>query len=163
MAPAILSFQWGLASLGRLGWGAAFLFVTAAALRLARFNIQAPTGDKRYFVGMPSPAAAGIPAATVFLYPSGLHDPQEALPALAMVIVPALLMVSTIRFRSFKAIGSRTRRPYRVLILFAGFIALLVTHPQWMLVALAYGYLLSAFIGLAWTKLRRRPVESPAA
>jgi CDP-diacylglycerol--serine O-phosphatidyltransferase len=159
MAPAILSFQWGLASLGRLGWGAAFLFVTAAALRLARFNIQAPTGDKRYFVGMPSPAAAGIPAATVFLYPFGLHDPHEALPALAMVIVPALLMVSTIRFRSFKSIGSRTRRPYRVLILFAVFIALLVTHPQWMLVGLAYGYLLSAFIGLAWTKLRRRPAE----
>ena len=69
MAPAILSFQWGLASLGRLGWAAAFLFVTAAALRLARFNIQAPTGDKRYFVGMPSPAAAGMLAATVFLYP----------------------------------------------------------------------------------------------
>jgi CDP-diacylglycerol---serine O-phosphatidyltransferase len=160
MAPAILSFQWGLASLGRLGWGAAFLFVTAAALRLARFNIQSPANDKRYFVGMPSPAAAGIPAATVFLYPFGLHDTHEALPALAMVIVPALLMVSTIRFRSFKSIGSQTRRPYRVLILFAMFIALLVTHPQWMLVTLAYGYLLSAFVGLAWSRLRRRPADT---
>ncbi len=159
MAPAILSFQWGLASLGRLGWGAAFLFVTAAALRLARFNIQAPTSDKRYFVGMPSPAAAGIPAATVFLYPLGLHSPHEAVLALAMVIVPALLMVSTIRFRSFKSIGSKTRRPYRVLILFAVFIALLVTHPELMLVTLAYGYLFSAFVGLAWTRLRRRPTE----
>ena len=158
MAPAILSFQWGLASLGRLGWAAAFLFVTAAALRLARFNIQSPVSDKRYFVGMPSPAAAGIPAATVFLYPFGLHDTHEALPALAMVIVPALLMVSTIRFRSFKSIGSQTRRPYRVLILFAIFIGLLVTRPQWMLVTLAYGYLRSAFVGLAWSRLRRRPI-----
>src|SRR5690606_38427548 len=60
MAPAILAFAWGLSSLGRLGWGAAFLFVTAAALRLARFNVQAGSPDKRYFIGMPSPAAAGI-------------------------------------------------------------------------------------------------------
>ena len=60
IAPAILSFAWGLAPLGRLGWAAGFLFVSAAALRLARFNIQsAAGGDKRYFVGMPSPAAAG--------------------------------------------------------------------------------------------------------
>jgi CDP-diacylglycerol--serine O-phosphatidyltransferase len=162
MAPAILSFQWGLASLGRLGWAAAFLFVTAAALRLARFNIQSPTSDKRYFVGMPSPAAAGVPAATVFFYPFGLHDPHEALPALAMVVVPALLMVSTIRFRSFKSIDMQTRRPFRVLILFAAFIALLVTHPQWVLVTLAYGYLLSAFAGLAWSKLRRRSADTSA-
>ena len=62
IAPAILSFAWGLAPLGRLGWAAGFLFVTAAAMRLARFNIQsAAGGDKRYFVGMPSPAAAGDP------------------------------------------------------------------------------------------------------
>ena len=66
MAPAILSFQWGLSALGRLGWAAGFLFVAAAAMRLARFNIQSGSGgDKRYFVGMPSPAAAAIPAATL--------------------------------------------------------------------------------------------------
>jgi len=159
MAPAILSFQWGLESLGRLGWAAAFLYVTAAALRLARFNIQAPTADKRYFVGMPSPAAAGVPAATVFFYPLGLHAKQEAAIALAMVVVPALLMVSTIRFRSFKAIDMQARRPFRVLIFFALFIALLVTHPQWVLLALAYGYLLSAFVGLAWSRFRRRTSE----
>src|SRR6187549_2141726 len=70
IAPAILSFAWGLQPLGRLGWLAGFLFLTAAAMRLARFNIQsAMGGDKRYFVGMPSPAAAAVPAATVFAYP----------------------------------------------------------------------------------------------
>src|SRR3954449_2111564 len=73
VAPAILVFSWGLGPLGRLGWAAGFLFVAAAAMRLARFNIQsAAGGDKRYFVGMPSPAAAGVIAATVYAYPSGL-------------------------------------------------------------------------------------------
>jgi CDP-diacylglycerol---serine O-phosphatidyltransferase len=157
MAPAILSFAWGLSSLGRLGWAAAFLFVTAAALRLARFNIQTPSADKRYFVGMPSPAAAAVPAATVFAYPYGLTDMRAALPALAMVVVPALLMVSTIRFRSFKTLDLQTRRPYRVLFLVALLIIAIVTHPEIVLVVMAYMYLLSAFIGLAWSRLRRRP------
>src|SRR5438046_6248980 len=120
IAPAILSFSWGLQPLGRLGWAAGFLFVTAAAMRLARFNIQGPGGgDKRYFVGMPSPAAAAVPAATVYAYPWGLFDYREALPVLAMVLVPAMLMVSTIRFRSFKTIDLHARRPYRVLLLIA--------------------------------------------
>jgi CDP-diacylglycerol--serine O-phosphatidyltransferase len=162
MAPAILSFAWGLSSLGRLGWAAAFLYVTAAALRLARFNIQAPGGDKRYFVGMPSPAAAAVPAATVFAYPYGLTDERAAIPALAMVIVPALLMVSTIRFRSFKTFDLGTRRPYRVLFLVALIIIAVVTHPQAVLALMAYTYLLSAFIGMAWSRLRRRH-EPPAA
>ena len=135
IAPAILSFQWGLSPLGRLGWAAGFLFVAAAAMRLARFNIQSASGgDKRYFVGMPSPAAAAIPAATVFAYPWGLYDYRAALPALAMVLVPALLMVSTIRFRSFKTIDSQARRPYTVLIFVAAGIMLIATHPQAMLV-----------------------------
>src|SRR5580765_6875978 len=80
LAPALLSFQWGLSPLGRLGWAAGFLFVAAAAMRLARFNIQsAAGGDKRYFVGLPSPAAAAIPAATVFAYPWGFQDYRSAL------------------------------------------------------------------------------------
>src|SRR5881628_32660 len=126
VAPAVLSFAWGLQSLGRLGWAAGFIFVTAAAMRLARFNIQAASGgDKRYFVGMPSPAAAAVPAATVFAYPDGLYDYREALPALAMVLVPAVLMVSTIRFRSFKTFDLRARRPYTVLIFIAAGIVLI--------------------------------------
>src|SRR5258706_11927923 len=120
IAPAILSFAWGLQSLGRLGWAAGFVFVACAAMRLARFNIQSASGaDKRYFVGMPSPAAAAIPAATVFAYPWGLYDYREALPALAMVLVPAVLMVSTVRFRAFKNLDSKNRRPYTVLIFVA--------------------------------------------
>jgi CDP-diacylglycerol--serine O-phosphatidyltransferase len=157
IAPAILSFAWGLEPLGRLGWAAGFVFVTAAAMRLARFNIQSPGGsDKRYFVGMPSPAAAAIPASTVFFYPAGVSDYRAALPALAMVLVPAVLMVSTIRFRSFKTIDLQIRRPYTVLLLIAGAIMLVTTHPRFVLVAMSYAYLASAFIGMAVTRFRHR-------
>ena len=156
VAPAILAFAWGLQPLGRLGWAAGFLFVAAAAVRLARFNIQTGSHDKRYFVGMPSPAAAGVPAATVFAYPFGFQTYTEALPVLAIVIVPALLMVSTIRFRSFKNLDLQARRKYPVLLLVALGLALLAAHPELVLVVLAYGYLGGTFVEMAWHRLRLR-------
>jgi CDP-diacylglycerol---serine O-phosphatidyltransferase len=164
VAPAILSFQWGLSALGRLGWAAGFLFVAAAAMRLARFNIQSASGgDKRYFVGMPSPAAAGIPAATVYAYPWGLYDYREALPALAMVLVPAFLMVSTIRFRSVKAIDLGRPRPYLTLLIPALIIALVASHPRLALVVMSYTYVAFAFVMWTVSKASRRPVvESPS-
>jgi len=159
MAPALLSFMWGLQPLGRIGWAASFLFVAAAAVRLARFNIQSGSQDKRYFVGMPSPAAAAVPAATVFAYPVGFQYPVHAVAVLAMVIVPAMLMVSTIRFRSFKTFDLQSRRSYPVLILFALGLALLAAQPEILLVVLAYGYLASAVVGLVLTRFRRRPPQ----
>jgi CDP-diacylglycerol--serine O-phosphatidyltransferase len=165
MAPAILSFTWGLQPLGRVGWAVGFLFVAAAALRLARFNIQAGSQDKRYFVGMPSPAAAAVPAATVFAYPFGFTTRPEAFGVVAMVVVPALLMVSTIRFRSFKTFDLQARRSYSALLLIAVGLVLVAAQPEYLFVALAYGYLISAFVELAWTRSRRRhepPVESAA-
>jgi CDP-diacylglycerol--serine O-phosphatidyltransferase len=164
VAPSILAFAWGLYPLGRLGWAAAFIFAAAAAVRLARFNIQSGSAhDKRYFVGMPSPAAAGVPAATVFAYPAGFNTYAESLPVLAMVIVPALLMVSTIRFRSFKTFDLQARRSYPILVLFAAGLAVLASHPEWILLAVAYTYLASAFIGMAWNRLRRRGPEPAGA
>jgi CDP-diacylglycerol--serine O-phosphatidyltransferase len=156
VAPAILSFSWGLAPLGRLGWAAGFLFVAAAAVRLARFNIQSGSQDKRYFVGLPSPAAAAVPAATVYAYPYGFQTAPEALPVLAMVIVPALLMVSTFRFRSFKTFDLQARRSYPVLILVALGLVLVAAQGDLVLVVLAYGYLVSAFVEMAWHRLRKR-------
>jgi len=160
VAPALLSYHWGLEALGRRGWLAGFLFVAAAALRLARFNIQAGSTDKRYFVGMPSPAAASIIASTVFAFPKGLgpNDLRWSLPALAMVIVPALLMVSTVRFRSFKKFDLQARRPYTVLLLVALGIVLIndVQLLPYMLLTVAYGYLLSGFIELFVTRFRHR-------
>jgi CDP-diacylglycerol--serine O-phosphatidyltransferase len=162
VAPAILAFSWGLQPLGRIGWAASFLFVAAAAVRLARFNVQ--TGvvhDKRYFVGLPSPSAAAVPAATVFYWPSGFTSYAEALPVLAMVIVPALLMVSTIRFRSFKTFDLQERHRYPVLLLMALGLALLAAQPEIVLLVLAYTYLASAFVGMVWTRVRRK--HAPAA
>jgi CDP-diacylglycerol--serine O-phosphatidyltransferase len=165
VAPAILSFTWGLEPLGQIGWAAGFLFVAAAAVRLARFNIQAGSQDKRYFVGLPSPAAAVVPAATVFAYPAGFQGYFEAWPVLSMVIVPALLMVSTVRYRSFKTLDLQARRSYPVLFLLAVGLAALASSPRFLLLAMAYTYLASAFIGLAWHRLRRRqpPAEEQDA
>lgn len=164
IAPAILAFTWGLESFGRLGWAAGFLFLSAAAIRLARFNIQTGLNqDKRYFVGMPSPAAAGVPAATVFAYPYGL-DGNWALLALPMVLVPAFLMVSTIRYRSFKTFDLGTRRSYRNLILVALVIAAIASHPQISLAVMAYLYLASGLIGFAFSRLQsRRGEPAPGA
>jgi CDP-diacylglycerol--serine O-phosphatidyltransferase len=156
LAPAILAFTWGLWPLQRLGWAVGFVYVTAAAMRLARFNIQAtlPT-DKRYFAGMPSPAAAGVIASTVYLFPSGLLEWRQALPALAMVLVPALLMVSTIRFRSVKSIDVGWRRSYLALFMGAVILALVATHPRLALVVMAYSYVV--FAVLSWVVGRLNP------
>jgi CDP-diacylglycerol---serine O-phosphatidyltransferase len=164
LAPAILAFTWGLSPLGRVGWAAGFLFVAAAAMRLARFNIQSSSPavlDKRYFVGMPSPAAAAVIVSTVFLYPYRLVDRESAVAALAMVLVPAFLMVSTVRFRSVKAIDVGWRRSYVGLFVAAVAIALVAAHPRIALVVLSYSYVASAFIGWLIARLRRRGAEHP--
>jgi CDP-diacylglycerol--serine O-phosphatidyltransferase len=163
IAPAILTFSWGLTSLGNWGWAAGFVYVTAAAMRLARFNIQAGSVDKRYFVGMPSPAAATVPASTIFAYPYGFQEPMGAIPVLALVLVPAFLMVSTIKFRSFKTFDLQARRSYTVLLVVALLIAFVSAHPALALVTLSYGYMLSAFSELIAHKIRHRNEPHPAA
>lgn len=157
LAPAILAFTWGLYPLGRLGWAAGFIYVTAAAMRLARFNIQTgAVGDKRYFAGLPSPAAASVIASTVYFYPSGLHQREVALPALAMILVPAFLMVSTMRFRSVKAIDVGWRRSYLALFLVAVGLALIAWHPGIALVVMSYSYVVFALVLWAYGRLRKR-------
>jgi CDP-diacylglycerol--serine O-phosphatidyltransferase len=158
VAPAIMAFQWGLHPLGRLGWAAGFVFVAGAAIRLARFNIQTGTVDKKYFVGLPSPAAAAVPATTIFLYPEGFQSPLAALAVLALVIVPGLLMVSTVRFYSFKTLDLQSRRAYPVLALLALGLALLSAH-EIMLVVIAYAYMISGPVMWAWSRLRRHSHE----
>jgi CDP-diacylglycerol---serine O-phosphatidyltransferase len=164
IAPAVLTFMWGLQPLQRLGWAAGFIYLSAAALRLARFNIQSvKSTDKRHFVGMPSPAAAGIPAATIFFYPTPLRDPAWALIALALMVIPAALMVSTLKFNSFKTIDTQQRRSYKVLALVALVIAVIQLHPSIVLLALAYLYMLSGVVGAVWTRLRRRGAPAASA
>jgi len=161
LAPAVLAFIWGLEPLGRLGWAAGFIYVTAAAMRLARFNIQtASVVDKRYFVGMPSPAAGGVIASTIYLFPEGPQSREIAIASILMVVVPALLMVSTVRFRSVKAIDVGWRRSYFALFLLAVVFSLIASHPRLALVTLAYSYTVSALIMWVYTRLRRRPGEA---
>ncbi len=157
LAPAVLAYAWGLSELGRWGWAAGFLYVTAAAMRLARFNIQ--TGlqtDKRFFVGMPSPAAAGVPAATIFFYPFPLVGKVQALAAIAVVVIPAILMVSSLRFRSFKTMNFGWDRSYIKIFAFAALIVFIATEPRVALVIIAYTYLASGLIGPVITRLRGR-------
>lgn len=163
MAPAILTFAWGLHELGRWGWAIGFLFVAAAALRLARFNIQTNVAaDKRYFVGMPSPSAAAVPAATVFAWPYQIQDFTMALLVVPVVLVPAVLMVSTVRFRSFKDLNLGWRRSYVPLFLVVLVVAAVAAEPRVMLAVCAYAYLLSAFVGLALNRMRRPQAASPS-
>ena len=158
MAPAILAFQWGLSPLGRLGWAVGFVYLTAAALRLARFNIQ-QVSDKRYFVGLPSPAAAGIPAATVFYLPG---RPARLSACLVCGGDDARARAADGQHDSLPQLqehrpGDAARLPG--LILVAGFLALIVTFPHEVLIVMAYTYLASAFVGLAISRFRRAPAE----
>jgi CDP-diacylglycerol--serine O-phosphatidyltransferase len=165
LAPVVLAFAWGLSDLGRVGWAAGFVYLTAAAMRLARFNLQSPVQtDKRFFVGMPSPPAAGVVASTVYLWPYPPSGGPQAAAAVLLVLIPAALMVSTIRFRSFKTINFGWSPSYIKLIAVAGLIAFVATEPRVTLVILAYGYLLSAFIEMAVQRLRlHREGPPPAA
>ncbi|TDI20907.1 MAG: CDP-diacylglycerol--serine O-phosphatidyltransferase [Acidobacteria bacterium] len=155
VAPAVLVLAWGLEPLGRLGWAVGFLYVTATALRLARFNVQTDTPDKRYCVGMPSPAAAGVLVSTVFAWPDGFGVPQAPVIALAMVLVPALMMVSRMRFRAFGALALRPRRSFLVLLQIPLLIAAIAVQPEPVLFFMAYSYLASGPIGFVVGRLRR--------
>ena len=161
LAPAILAFTWGLWPLGRIGWAVGFIYLAAAAMRLARFNIQtAVLSDKRYFVGTPSPAAAAVIASTVNLYPWGLQDPRVSALALPMVLVPGFLMVSTIRFRSLKGVDVGWRRSYLVLFVGAVLLALIASHPPIGFVVLSYSYVVGSLVVWAYNRLRRRPAPT---
>jgi CDP-diacylglycerol--serine O-phosphatidyltransferase len=163
VAPAVLAYAWGLSELGRVGWASGFLYVSAAAMRLARFNTQsAHQVDKRYFIGMPTPAAAGVVAATIYAWPY----PVTGYPGWAtvtVVLVPAALMVSAIRFRSFKTINLGWGPSYLPLLGFALFIAIVATEPRLTLPILAYGYLLSAFAEWLIVRARSHRDDPPPA
>ena len=162
MAPAVLAFQWGLIPMGRVGWAVGFIYLTAAALRLARFNIQVNT-DKRYFIGLPSPAAAGLVASTVFYFPGGLAAKPLAWLGVVLLMVPALLMVSTIRFQSFKTFDLGMRRGWRGLLLVAAGLALLSSYPHEVLIVMAYTYFASGFVGEFLSRGSRKPDEPNTA
>jgi CDP-diacylglycerol--serine O-phosphatidyltransferase len=157
VAPAVLAFAWGLNGLGQVGWAAGFIFMSAAAMRLARFNIQTSTQlDKRYFVGMPTPAAAGVVAATIYASPNVPEGAQQAIAAVAVMLVPAALMVSAIRFRSFSTINFGWGPSYVPLFVFVLLVAFVAAQPKITLLFMAYAYLLSAFVEMLVARARTR-------
>ena len=165
VAPAVLAFAWGLNGLAQMGWAAGFIFMSASAMRLARFNTQTTTHpDKRYFIGMPTPAAAGVVAATVYASPTLPPGNYQALAAIAVMLVPAALMVSVLRFRSFKTINFGWERSFVPLFVFVLMIALVAVRPRITLLLLAYAYLLSGFAESLIRRWRvRRDARSAAS
>ncbi len=134
LAPALVMFSWALSSLGKVGWAVSFIYVAGAALRLARFNTQVAVADKRYFTGLASPAAAAILASLVWIG-SDLGWFNDELP-MAMRIVAAIvtamvgfLMVSNIRYHSFKGFDLKGRVPFAVIILVIIVFSIVVIDP----------------------------------
>lgn len=167
VAPALLVYSWGLSSVPRAGWLAAFLFVACGTLRLARFNVQRHNLDSRYFVGMPIPAAAMQLAALIHFWPEPLLLKSQAVPAMALVIVLAFLMVSTFRYPSFKGVDLKVRRSYISVLPIALGIAILFLQPGHTLLAIATLYSLWApgayLFGLLFRRRGTAPPQTPVA
>ena len=162
VAPAILAYRWALDSLPRIGWLAPFLFLMCGALRLARFNVQRHVVDGRYFVGLPIPAAAAQIAALVYFAPFGARERVWATLVLAAVISLAFLMVSTIRYRSFKGVDLRKRRPYITVLGIALLFVLIEMSREYSLLAIASLYTLSGPTGYVASMFRKRSEPPPA-
>ena len=142
VAPAMLAFHWGLGP-GRIGWSLAFLFVVSVATRLARYNLQNPAADKRFFVGLPAPMAGGVLASLVFSFPQ-LAESRWASGALAgLVLCLAVMMVSRVRYWSFRELDLRNRRSYVYVLPISATLVAIVMRPKVVLPVLCIGYLLS--------------------
>lgn len=144
VAPGLVMFNWALVNVGKFGWSAAFLYCACAALRLARFNTQVETADKRYFTGLASPAAAAVIAGTVWLG-SDTQIEQGLVPVLLTVLtaVTGLLMVTNLRYYSFKGIDFKGRVPLAYLLAVPLIIMVLAWHTELMVLSLAVVYALS--------------------
>ena len=160
VAPAFMLYSLALAHAGRVAWLGAFLFVICGALRLARFNVYQGVTDRRYFVGLPTPAAAGIVASTALLLEGVVVSRWQAAAMSVGTVVVALLMVSTFRYYSFKEVDFARRRPAQVLVLVVLAVLIVATHPQWFLFILFSLYLLSGPTRPLWA---RRRVEQAQA
>jgi len=146
VAPGILVYTWALRPWGRWGWLAATLYVTCGALRLARFNVQIGSVERRHFVGLPIPAAACLISATVLFYywVGGQGSPHKHVLMLLVIFAVAGLMVSELRYFSFKEFQLHRRHPFPVLIGLIVGILLLVGKPELMLFVVISAYVLSA-------------------
>ena len=155
MAPALIMFSWAFEPLGRLGWAASFFYMACAALRLARFNVQLGTVDKRFFLGLQSPVAAGL----ITFIPWVGHKYQievtalVAYPAAAVMVLTGLLMISNYRYFSFKVLNVKGTVPYMVLLLTLALLVVIAQNPQELLLAMCVVYAASG--PAAWFHRKR--------
>jgi len=165
MAPAALMFSWALTDLERIGWMTAFFFLACSATRLARFTVHTSRHERRYFAGLPAPPAAAMLGAVTFYAPAPVTSPALAYGLVSLIVVLALLMISKLRYRSFKDIDLRQRRPYSTVALLAIVFALIANAPQTVLLLMAATYVVSGPAERLWLQMRRRrnAAEDPAA
>ena len=163
-APALVVYEWALKGMGKLGWAAAFVYCAAAALRLARFNTNLGVVDKRFFQGLPSPAAAAIVMGFVWLMNDAgfsVANSGEWLPwtAFAFTLYAGLTMVTNVPFYSFKDIGLKRSVPFVFIVAIALGIAVINIHPPLVLFALFLIYGASGYAVYVWRRSKGRPVS----
>ena len=163
-APALIAYEWALRGLGKPGWIAAFVYCSCAALRLARFNTNIGVVDKRYFQGLPSPAAAAIVMGFIwFMNDQGFTGIEEGIwlgwTTFGFTLYAGLTMVTNVPFYSFKDLSLKRSVPFVVIVLIALGIAVINIHPPIVLVLLFMMYGLSGYAVYVWKKLKGKPVS----
>jgi CDP-diacylglycerol---serine O-phosphatidyltransferase len=164
LAPALIMLEWGLKGLGKPGWIASFIYCSAAALRLARFNVNIGVVDKRFFQGLPSPAAAALVIGFIYMATELELQPSiEAawLPwtAFGITLFAGLSMVTNAPFYSFKVVGGRKTVPFAVIVAVALGIAVVNINPPVVGFALFCAYGLSGYAVYVWRKTQGRPTS----
>jgi CDP-diacylglycerol--serine O-phosphatidyltransferase len=159
LAPSLVVYLWGLQSLGKLGWLVAFVYTAGAALRLARFNTQIASADKRWFQGLPSPAAAAVVAGLVWVAIDQEKFSTETLawPAAVLTLAVGLLMVSNARYNSFKELDPRNRVPFVTLVAIMLGFGVFVLDPPIVLFLSFLVYVISGPLLTLW-QLRGKKV-----
>lgn len=160
IAPALLMYHWALAPYGRLGWFASFMYLTCAALRLARFNVLKQTSEKRYFQGCPSPLAAGTAASAVLFYQEFGFEASKSVYILIIMFALAMAMISMIHYRSFKDTSLLSQRKFGLFVLFLAFIVLLSTFPERLLFPIGVTYVVAGPITAFYRWIKRRRIRN---
>jgi len=163
-APALIVYEWALKGLGKLGWVAAFVYCAGAALRLARFNTNIGVIDKRFFQGLPSPAAAALVTGLIWVLDDAgkklvWQIPELSWVALAVTLFAGLTMVTNVPFYSFKVVGLKRTVPFVVIVAVALGIAVITLHPPIVLFAMFCAYGVSGYAVYAWRKMKGKPVS----
>jgi len=159
-APALIAYVWALKGLGRWGWIAAFVYCACAALRLARFNVNTGVVDKRYFQGLPSPAAAALVMGFIWIATENAIAPANvAWWMFAFSLFAGLTMVTNVPFYSFKDMHMKKSVPFASIVLVALGIAVVNIDPPTVLFALFVGYSLSGYVIYLWRKAKGEPTS----